>query len=54
MATAEQHRPSCPVCGRWQRRDHRCPGPPLEDVALEDELKPAAYHSAPFLKKYGG
>jgi hypothetical protein len=23
-----QHRPACRVCGRWRRRDHRCPGPP--------------------------
>jgi hypothetical protein len=21
-------RPSCEVCGKWKRRDHRCPGGP--------------------------
>jgi hypothetical protein len=23
-------RPSCEVCGKWKRRDHRCPGGRVE------------------------
>jgi len=47
----DQHRPACPVCHRWRRRDHRCPGPPSS--TQEAPQAPAVYHDAPFLKKYG-
>jgi ribosomal protein L32 len=41
-----QQRETCRHCGRWLRADHSCPGPAAEH--------PQTYHSAPFLKKYGG